>query len=143
MAENGNRPAVRISQKRLTIVITVLGLLGCIVLGLAWWDSTMNFTRYSAHKGTIFIFCSSVYYTPVSQNPKGSDSPYYRESADSFNYVKSPIFPLPEITHDQIIIPIYLLILTYVSTHSLIWIVLMNRLARRHFKNTTSNPTQD
>lgn len=131
MAESGNRPAVRISQKRMTIVVAVLGLLGCIVLGLVWWDSVSNTTAYSTEKRAFIIDSSSVVYAPQSLKVLGFNKPYLRGNFTFYLYSDHrPLFPSPEISSSIITIPIYLLILAYLATLLLIWFVLMNRLAR-------------
>ena len=60
-----------------------------------------------------------------------------------YGLIDHPLFPLPDASSDFISIPIYLILLTYLATLLLIWLVLMSRLARRHFEKTRALPTQD
>jgi hypothetical protein len=142
MAESGDRSAVRILQKRLTIVVAVLGLIGCLVLGLAWWDSVKNISRYSANTFTIGLGWSLVVYEAHQFQP---DVGFHRVCLETYGYGFGgwPFFTRPRFSSSFVRIPIYLLILTYLATLLLIWIVLMNRLAHRHFKNTSRIPAQD
>ena len=140
MVESGNRPAVRILQKRLTIAVAVPGLLGCLLLGLAWWDSVENISHYKTNTFTIGLGCSLVVYEAHQFDP---DVGFQRGSLEMYDLGGWPLFTRPVFSTSFVRIPIYLLILAYLATLLLIWIVLMNRLARRHFKNTTSIPTQD
>ena len=128
MAESGNRPAVRILQKRLTFVLSGLGLLGSLALGLLWWDSTENFTAYSSNKHSIEVFPSSL--ICVSEPYPGLNR-YMRSPWGRYGLIDHPLFPLPDASSDFVSIPIYLILLTYLATLLLIWLVLMNRLARR------------
>lgn len=142
MVTSGTPSPIRAFQKRLSVVIAVLGLFGSFALGLIWRDSMKYFTAYSTQKGSIFIFCSSVSYTPESLKLIGLDEPYVRTKSEYYGNRESPIFPLPEMSHGTIRIPIYLLILAYLSTLLLIWIILMNLLARRGFTKETSTPAE-
>lgn len=143
MAQSGTPSPIRVFQKRLTMVLAVFGLLGCFVLGILWWDSIKYITSYRSSGKGIAIYSGVVVLESVPVN--GLYEGYLRAPAELFD-LDSPYHPLilkPTFRSDFIRIPIYLLILTYLSTLLLIWIVLMNRLARRHFNNTTSIPSQD
>ncbi len=134
MFTSGNPSFIRVSQKRLTVVLSIIALLGSLALSLAWWDSVSNFTGISTSKRTIAIDSSSVIYATQSLSSLGFDKFYVRENFTIYIYSDSrPLFPLPHASSDFISIPIYLVILTYLATLLLIWLVLMNRLARREF----------
>jgi hypothetical protein len=128
MAESGNRPAVRISQKRLSIVVAVLGLLGCLVLGLVWWDSEKNISQYNTNTFTIGLGWSLVAYEAHQFQP---DVGFQRECLETYGFGGWPLFTRPVFRSDFVRIPIYLILLAYLATLLLIWVVLMNRLARR------------
>jgi hypothetical protein len=128
MAESGDRPAVWISQKRLSIVLGVLGLLGCLLLGLAWWDTAENTSWFITNSFTIILVDSNVRF----ETGYDLEGAWYSLERDSRNPDWEWFgFLLPYYRPGVIVIPIYLLILAYLATLFLIWIVLMNRLARR------------
>ena len=133
MAENVNRSALRVSQKRLTIAVAVLGLLGCLALGLIWWDSVGTITAYSSDQRSIFIVDSAIR-CGQSLYGLGFPGPYCREKIEIYEFSYQELFPLPVASSSRtVIIPIYLIILAYLATLLLIWLVLTNRLARREF----------
>ena len=140
MVTSGTTSSIGASQKRLTVVLSVPAILGSLVLGLLWWDSTKNFTAYSSNKHSIEVFPSSL--ICVSEPYPGLNG-YMRSPWGRYGLIDHPLFPLPDASSSFTTIPIYLLILTYLATLLLIWLVLMNRLARRHFEKTRALPTQD
>ncbi len=142
MFASGTHSAIGTSQKRLTIVVAVLGLLGSLLLGLVWCDSLENSTSYSTQNRSIYTSCSAVNYRDESMMWKGFDEPFGRLKYDDSDFVR-PLFPPPQISYGYISIPIYLLILAYLATLLLIWLVLMNRLARRDFTKTLRIQTED
>jgi hypothetical protein len=151
MAESGDRSAVRISQKRLTAMVAGFALIGSLALVLLWWDSTNNYLRIKVGLLTTVVSFSAV---EIGKDPwvdaPATHSHISRGRSGDHKGNKSiltryhfPLCPNPHIRSDSILIPIHLLILAYLATLLLIWIVQMNRLARRHFKNTSSIPAQD
>lgn len=140
MAESGNRPAVRILQKRLTIVLAVLGLLGCLVLGLVWWDSVVNFTAYRTNNYSIHLGVSCVFYESHQfMNHVG----FVRGLLKTYGLRGWPLFTPPVFSTSFIRIPIYLLILPYLASLLLIWVVLMNRFTRRDFTKALRIQTEN
>lgn len=131
MVTSGTPSPIRVSQKRLTVVLSVLALLGIIAIGIARWDSTRNFTMYGTMGRTISLYSSLIVYEdhPIDVAPVG----YFRGSLELLVTEGEPPFPSPFLSAYPTTIPIYLLILAYLATLLLIWLVLMNRLARREF----------
>jgi hypothetical protein len=136
MDTSGTPSPILVSQKRLTVVLSFLALLGSIALGIVWWDSTRNFTMYGTNYGTdgvtISLFRSGIVFElePNVEAPKG----YKRESYASMELIdEKPPWHSPYWSRYPTDIPICLVILTYLATLLLIWLVLMNRLARREF----------
>jgi hypothetical protein len=131
MVTSGTPSPIRVSQKRLIVVLSVLALLGIIAIGIAWWDSTRNFTMYGTMGRTISLYSSLIVYEdhPIDVAPVG----YFRGSLKLLVIEGEPPFPSPFLSAYPTTIPIYLIILGYLATLLLIWLALMNRLARREF----------
>jgi hypothetical protein len=144
MEESGNRPSSRILQKRLTLVLAILGLLGSLLLGLLWWDSTTYFTALSIGDHHIVCWGSSLrHYSGSMILFIPDNSNFFRVPLAQYGLTGSPVFPIYRINSALNRIPIYLILLAYLATLLLIWLVLMSRLARRHFEKTRALPTQD
>jgi len=133
MVTSGTPSPIRVSQKRLTIILFNLALLGTVALSLIWLDSLENTTAFSTRKRSIIIADSSATYTFESLMSFGMQGQFYRGKRviDDYDESDPPLFPSPEVSSDFISIPTYLLIPTYLATLLLIWLTLMNRLARR------------
>lgn len=134
MAENGNQHSNKIIQKRLTLVFTILGLLGSILLGLLWWDSTSYFTAVSIGDHNILCWGSSLqHYSGSTILFIPDNSTFLRVPLTEYGLKGGSVFPIPRIHSTPYKLPIYLILLTYLATLLLIWLVLTNRLARREF----------
>ncbi len=141
MVTSENSSPIRVSQNRLTVVLSVLALLGCIAIVFAWWDSTRNFTLFGTMGRTISLYSSNIVFErhSIDEAPSG----YHRASLLLLEIEEGPLFPKPRMSAYPTTIPIYLLILAYLSTLLLIWIVLVNRLARRDFTKAISIPKEE
>jgi len=141
MVTSNNHSPIRVSQKRLTVILSILALLGCLVLGLVWRDSVENLTAYSTNNYSIALGVSCVVY---ESHQLMDHVGFVRESLKTYGHLSGwPLFARPVFSYSFVRIPIYLLILAYLATLLLIWVVLMNRLARRHFTNPKSIPTKE
>ncbi len=110
------------------MVAASLGLLGCLLLGLAWWDTAENTSWFTTKSFTMILVDSTVRFE-TSHDPVELSYSFVRNSRNP-DYIWFH-FLLPYHRPGVIVIPIHFLILTYLATLLLIWVVLMNRLARR------------
>lgn len=134
MADSGDHPPIGTSQKRLTIVLSSLALFGSLALGIVWWDSTTYFTRVESGSYGFTVAASTITFDSSGISIISDQIHCGRGFLETLWYKNETIFPAPsgynEFGNVAVIIPIYLLILAYISSLLLIWLVLMNRLAR-------------
>ena len=126
-------------EKRVTRIILALAIMGSLCIGGLWWDSTRYYTTlkvggivYSPSHSSLavlHVFDPSVYgiadgWERYEHLLDAHDSPTLFPSFELL--LKSSTNP-----YSMIVLPYYLILLTYLATLTLIWLLLMNRLARR------------
>ena len=118
-------------KKRLGAIILTLGVLGSLLIGLLWRDST-QFDRMWDCNALVLQSDHSVILIAWPEASSGFQYPeFYRKSADSSEVGVALHFPKMEWGSRFAIIPIYLILLSYLASLLLAWLVLVNRLARR------------
>ncbi|MBG7608072.1 MAG: hypothetical protein IZT59_08615 [Verrucomicrobia bacterium] len=126
------------SQKKLTRSLIALAVSGSLIISLLWWDST----RFECMWDSNVLMLQSDYSEILIAWPETSSaSPYsefYRKRGNSPTPRIAPLFPKLEWGSRFAIIPIYLLLLTYLAALLLAWLLLMNRLARQEARKEQS-----
>ncbi len=120
------------AQKRLTRILLALAIVGSLLIGGLWWDSVRYRTALEGANAAIATANSSIRFFKI-HNPSHFDLPtvFRRDLTPPNSYLAYSFFPIPALSKHILIIPFYLILLTHLSTLTLLWILLINRLARR------------
>ena len=138
MVTSGTPSPIQISQKRLTFYCISFGLIGSITAMLLWWDSNISFSRIISGSHYLTLISSEVLLQSSSPGAINTNIHFDRDQVGSLGNSDNTLFPGTRSYRVLMAIPIYLLILSYLATLLLIWVILMNRLARRDFTKTVT-----
>lgn len=122
------------SQKSLTRIVTILALSGSLTIGLLWWDSTRYSTLWLKNEKLVASSRSSIGVQGRVSLADGTEG-FKRTRLDPPGEIIPNFIPrLNSGSFFWLVIPYYLILLTYLSALLLTWLILMNRLARREMK---------
>ena len=135
------------SQKRLTRILLVFAIFGSLAIDWMWWDSMVNIVAWRTNEiavvstgslaGIAWLDPSNFYGPQIEEG-------FSREPLSLEEFQASEFFPVPFFDIQTIGIPYYLILVTYLGTLTLIWLTLMNRLARQEaIKESRSSNRQD
>ena len=127
------------SQNRLTRIMLALAVAGSLIIGLLWWDSSHSWIGWREGYATIQSEMSGIGVNlTVKENILLKFDDFHRDNLAGFQIDAVKLFPkpvwIPEISY--IFIPYYLLLVTYLSSIVVAWLVLMNRLTRREIASS-------
>jgi len=119
-------------QQCLTTILIALAIAGSLVIGGLWWDSTKYEVAWETDN---FYLRSETSYIDVGSQeifPLHSRG-FRRDQRRAYaHYGGGWPLPTPALLWGYaVLIPYYLILLTYLATLLLAWLLLMNRLARR------------
>lgn len=120
------------SQKRLTCILLTFTLAGFVPMVALWRDSLTYTLICRMDRVEIVSFASAISIsTPSLRSSRAVKDGIHRFESPAMISASAPILRFPRIESDSITLPYILILPTFLATLLLIYLLLMNRLARR------------